>query len=90
VRYIGDRFVFDGDKLTAVDGTLWLHGVQRPLRLTAQHFACKEVAAGLARRYVCGGAFRAVFNRSEFGMTRFIPDVADRVELEINVEAARK
>ncbi len=90
VRYVGDRFVFDGDQLAAIDGTLWLHGVQKPLRLTAQRFVCKDVAAGLTTRYVCGGMFRAAFNRSEFGMTRFLPEVADRVELEINVEAARK
>jgi polyisoprenoid-binding protein YceI len=90
VRYVGDRFVFEGNQLVAVDGTLWLHGFQKPLRLTAQRFVCKDVAAGLARNHVCGGMFRATFNRSEFGMTRFLPDVADRVELEINVEAVRK
>ncbi len=90
VRYVGDGFVFDGDKLTAIDGRLWLHGVQRPLRLTVARFVCKDVQAGIARRYVCGGTFRTAFDRSQYGLTRSLPDVGDRVELEINVEATRK
>ncbi len=90
VRYVGDGFVFEGDRLTAIDGRLWLHGVQRPLRLTVERFVCKEVRAGIARRYVCGGTFRTAFDRSEYGLTRSLPDVGDRVELEINVEATRR
>ena len=90
VRYVGDDFVFDGDRLTAIDGTLWLHGVQRPLRLAVERFVCKEVQAGLSKRYTCGGAFRAAFDRSAYGLTRWLPDVGDKVELEINIEATRR
>jgi len=90
VRYVGDGFVFDGDRLSAIDGTLWLHGIQHPLRLAVERFDCKEVQAGLARRYTCGGAFRAAFDRSAYGLTRSLPDVGDRVELEINIEATRR
>jgi polyisoprenoid-binding protein YceI len=88
VRYLGERFVFDGDQLTAVDGRLWLHGVERPLRLTVERFICKDVSVGIVRRRVCGGAFRATFKRSDFGMTRFFPDVGDEVRLDIGVEAS--
>jgi polyisoprenoid-binding protein YceI len=90
IRFTGARFVFEGDRLAAVDGTLWLHGVQRPLRLAADRFVCKDVAAGIVRRHVCGGAFRATLKRSDFGMTRFLPDVGDEVLLQIGVEAARR
>jgi polyisoprenoid-binding protein YceI len=48
------------------------------------------VAAGIARRHVCGGAFRAVLKRSDFGMTGFLPDVGDDVQLEIGIEATRQ
>ena len=75
---------------TAIDGTLWLHGVQRPLRLAVERFGCKEVQAGLSKRYTCGGAFRAAFDRSAYGLTRWLPDVGDKVELEINIEATRR
>lgn len=88
IRFASERFVFDGDKLVAVEGRLWLHGVERPLRLTVDRFVCKEVSAGIVRRHVCGGAFRTSFKRSDFGMTRFIPNVGDEVRLDIGIEAS--
>ena len=90
IRFLSERFIFEGDQLTGVDGTLLLHGVQRPLRLTVDRFVCKDVAAGIVRRFRCGGAFHAAFKRSDFGMKRFIPDVGDEVRLDIGVEAARR
>ena len=90
VRFAGSGFVFEGDRLAAIDGTLILHGVARPVRLAAQRFACKEVRLGLAGHYVCGGEFATTIKRSDFGMTRFLPDVGDTVELSISVEATRQ
>jgi len=88
IRFASERFVYEGDKLVAVEGRLWLHGVERPLRLTAERFVCKDVTLGLAKKAVCGGAFHASFKRSDFGMTRFLPDVGDEVQLDIGVEAS--
>lgn len=90
VYFVSERFVFDGDTLTAIEGRITLHGEQRPLRLVARRFQCKEVPIGIVRPYVCGGEFRATIKRSEFGMTRFLPAVGDDVELTIDGEAARK
>ncbi len=89
-RFLSERLVFAGDTLSAVEGKLWLRGVQRPVTLTADRFVCREVALGLARQMVCGGAFHTVIRRSEFGMTRYAGDVGEEVRLEINVEASRK
>ena len=90
IRFVGNRFVFDGDRLTAVDGMLRLHGVERPLRLTVDRFVCKNVAAGIVSRFTCGGDMHAAFKRSDFDMKRFLPEVGDEVKLEIGVEAARR
>jgi polyisoprenoid-binding protein YceI len=90
IRYVSDRFVFDGPALTAVEGRLWLHGVQQPLRLVAERFVCKDVRLGLATRHLCGGALRAVFRRSTFGMTHMLSAVGDEVELAISVEATQR
>ena len=90
VHFVGDRFVFDGDKLTAIEGRITLHGVQRPLRLVARRFQCREVPVGIVRSYICGGEFQATLKRSEFGMTRFLPEVGDEVELIIDGEATRQ
>jgi len=89
-RFGSSRFVFDGDRLAAIEGTLILHGVARPLRLVAQRFTCKDVKAGIVARHVCGGEFQTTIKRSDFGMTRFLPDVGDPVELAISVEATRQ
>jgi len=88
IRFASERFVFEGDKLVAIEGRLWLHGVERPLRLEAERFVCKDVTLGLAKKPVCGGAFHASFKRTDFGMTRFIPDVGDEVRLDIGIEAS--
>ena len=90
IRFAGSGFVFDGERLTGIDGTLILHGVARPVRLAVQRFVCREVKLGLAGRYVCGGEFTATIRRSDFGMTQMLPDVGDAVELSIGVEATRK
>jgi polyisoprenoid-binding protein YceI len=90
VRFVSERLVFDGAALSAVEGKLLLHGVQRPAMLVADHFVCRDVAFGLARQHVCGGAFHATLKRSEFGMTRYAGDVGDDVRLEISVEGVRK
>ncbi len=88
IRFASERFVVEDGRLVAVDGRLWLHGIERPLRLDVERFVCKDVAAGLLRQHVCGGTFRASFKRSDFGMTRFLPDVGDEVRLDIGVEAS--
>jgi polyisoprenoid-binding protein YceI len=90
MRFLGERFVFEGAELTAVDGTLLLHGVRQPLRLTVDRFVCKDVAAGIVRHYTCGGEFHTAFKRSDFGMKRFLPEVGDEVRLDIGIEAARR
>jgi len=90
IRFVSERFVFDGNRLVSVDGRLWLHGILQPLRLNVDRFVCKDVRAGIVARHVCGGAFRATLKRSAFGMTQFLPDVGDDVELAIEVEATRR
>jgi polyisoprenoid-binding protein YceI len=89
-RFGGSAFVFEGDKLAAIDGTLILRGIARPVRLTVRRFVCKDVKAGIATRYVCGGEFQATIKRTDFGMARFLPEVGDQVDLVIGVEAARQ
>ena len=90
VHFTSERFVFDDGRLIAIEGKLALHGVERPVRLTVQRFVCKEVPFGIVRQYVCGGDFQAVLKRSDFGMTRFLPEVGDEVDLSISGEAVRQ
>ncbi|RZT41435.1 YceI family protein [Cupriavidus agavae] len=86
-RFQSNRFVTEGGKLVAVEGTLTLLGVSQPLRLEADRFSCGQTVLFGISRDVCGGDFHASFARSTFGMKRFLPDVGDNVTLQIAVEA---
>jgi polyisoprenoid-binding protein YceI len=88
-RFVGERFAFDGDKLTEVGGTLTLLGKALPVTLKALRFNCYH--SPLFKREVCGGDFEAIVQRSAWGITYGMPAVApDAVRLVVQVEAIRQ
>jgi polyisoprenoid-binding protein YceI len=88
IRFQSTGFEFEGERLRAVSGKLSMHGVSLPVQLLANHFKCGEVKVMVLRRHVCGGTFHATVKRSAFGMTRFLPDVGDTVQIDISIEAS--
>jgi polyisoprenoid-binding protein YceI len=88
-RFVGERFVFDGDKVSEVAGTLTLAGKTAPLTLKAANFNC--YFSPLFKREVCGGDFEATLQRSQWGITDGLPAIApDDVRLLVQVEAIRQ
>ena len=87
IRLRSDRFVVEGGKLVAIEANLTLHGVTQPVRLEVRRFSCGDEKMPGSTRHVCGGDFHLAIARSAFGMTRFLPDVGDRVDIDISVEA---
>ena len=87
-KFVGDKFSFDGDKLTSVAGTLTLLGKTQPLTLTATNFNC--YTSPMLKREVCGGDFEATFQRSAFGNSYGVPNIADNVRLLIQIEAVKQ
>ncbi len=87
IRLRSDRFVAEGGRLVAVEARLTLHGVTQPVRLDVRRFNCGDMKLPGTTRHVCGGDFHLAIQRSAFGMTRHLPDVGDRVDLDISVEA---
>jgi len=88
-RFVADRFVFNGDKVSEIDGSFTLLGVSLPLTLRAARFNCYPHP--FLRREACGGDFEATLQRSQWGMAKYAPDVvADHVRLLIQVEAIRQ
>lgn len=86
--FVAERFVFDGGTLREVRGELTLRGQARALALRALRFGCRtDPEAGRER---CGGDFEAELRRSDFGMSFGLPLVADRVRLQVQVEALRE
>jgi polyisoprenoid-binding protein YceI len=87
-KFVGDKFSFDGDKVSAVSGTLTLLGKTQPITLNATHFNCYDNP--MLKREVCGGDFEATLQRSAFGMTYGLPGIPDSVKLVIQIEAVRQ
>jgi polyisoprenoid-binding protein YceI len=88
-RFVGQRFVFDGDKVAEVAGSLTLAGTTAPLTLKATRFNC--YFNPLFKREVCGGDFEATLQRSQWGITTGLPAFApDDVRLLVQVEAIRQ
>jgi len=87
-QFVGDNFSFDGDKVTAVSGTLTLLGKTLPIKLVATNFNCYQ--SPFLKREVCGGDFGATIQRSAYGLNYALPNVSDSVRLLVQIEAAKQ
>lgn len=88
-KFVGDKFAFDGDKVTSVAGTLTLLGKTQPVTLTATNYNC--YMSPMLKREVCGGDFETTIQRSQWGMTYGINfGIPDSVRLLIQIEAIKQ
>jgi polyisoprenoid-binding protein YceI len=87
-RFVGDKFSFNGEKVTAVAGTLTMMGKTVPVTLKASNFNCYQNP--LLKREVCGGDFETTITRSQWGITYGVPDIPDGIRLLIQVEAIKQ
>ena len=65
-QFVGDKFTYEGDKLTAVSGNLTIKGKTQPVTFKANQFACYD--SPMVKREVCGGDFEATIDRTAFGV----------------------
>ncbi|HYR26101.1 MAG TPA: YceI family protein [Aquabacterium sp.] len=82
------KFLFDGDKVSAVVGDLTLLGKTQTVTLTASSFGCYENP--MLKREVCGGDFETTIQREKFGMTYGLPFIPNDVKLLIQIEAVKQ
>ena len=87
-KFVGDKFSFDGDKVTAVTGTLTLLGKTRPVTLTATNYNCYD--SPFFKREVCGGDFETTIQRTDYGMGYGMPIIPDDIKLLIQIEAIKQ
>jgi polyisoprenoid-binding protein YceI len=66
MKFVADKFVFNGDKVASVEGQLTLLGKTGPLTLKANQFNCYD--SPMLKREVCGGDFEATIDRTQWGM----------------------
>lgn len=66
IKFVSDKFVFNGDKVTEIMGNLTLLGKTQPVTLKASQFNCYQ--SPMLKREVCGGDFETTIDRTAFGM----------------------
>lgn len=86
--YKGTSIKFKGDQPVAVEGTLTLHGVTKPVALAINKFKC--IQHPMLKREVCGADASATFNRADFGVGYGVSmGFSPEVKLAIQVEAIK-
>jgi polyisoprenoid-binding protein YceI len=89
ITYRAREVRFDGDHPVLARGEITLLGVTKNLVLHISNFRCGKLA-WKPKEERCGGDATATLFRSDFGMTKLVPGVADEVHLRINLEATRE
>lgn len=89
IKFVSDKFVFNGDKVSEVSGNLTLLGKTNPVVLKATNFNC--YMSPMIKREVCGGDFETTIDRSAFGMGYGLAwGFPKDVRLIIQVEAVKQ
>jgi polyisoprenoid-binding protein YceI len=89
IKFVSDKFNFDGDKVTSVAGQLTLLGKTAPVTFKANQFACYQ--SPMLKREVCGGDFEATIDRTQWGMNYGIDwGFAKNVRLVVQIEAVKQ
>jgi polyisoprenoid-binding protein YceI len=84
MTYKSTNVVFTGDNPTTVEGNLTLLGVTKPVSLKVDRFKCNAATATAKER--CGGDASGKLKRSDFGMSRGVPQLGDELALTISFE----
>jgi len=89
VKFVGDKFVFDGDKVASVSGELTIKGKTGPATLKATNFNC--YTSPMLKREVCGGDFETVIDRPYYGVDYGVAyGFSKSLKLVIQVEAIKQ
>ena len=88
ITYQSTAVRFDGDKPVAVEGTLTIKGITRPVTLTLSSF--QTMPHPILKKDALGANASARIKRSEFNAGKYVPNVSDDVTLSIAVEALKQ
>jgi polyisoprenoid-binding protein YceI len=85
MTFKSSKLKFNGDTVVGADGELTLLGVTKPVSLAVDAFKCG--ANPITKKPLCGANATATIKRSEFGLSAYVPAVADEVRIEVQIEA---
>jgi polyisoprenoid-binding protein YceI len=87
ITFSSDKLSFNKEQLVAVDGNLTLHGITKPVHLTVDHFHCSMNL--IAIKNTCGANAITTIKRTDFGVSKYAPALADEVKIIIQIEAVK-
>jgi len=88
-HFVSDKFVFDGDNVTEVQGQLTLLGKTQPVTFKADRFNC--YVNPMIKREVCGGDFETTIDRTAFGVDYGIAyGFPKEVRLVVQIESVKQ
>jgi polyisoprenoid-binding protein YceI len=87
IKFVSNKLSFNKDQLTATDGILTLHGVSKPVHLAIDHFYCGMNV--IAMKNTCGANATTTIKRSDFGVDKYAPKLANEVNIAIQIEATK-
>jgi polyisoprenoid-binding protein YceI len=87
ITFVSDNLSFNKDQLISTDGILTLHGISKPVHLTVDHFYCGMNL--ITMKNTCGANATATIKRSDFGVDKYAPKLADDVKIAIQIEATK-
>lgn len=89
IKFVSDKFSFNGDKVSEVTGQLTLLGKTAPVTLKATQFNCYD--SPMLKREVCGGDFETTIDRTQWGMNYGVDwGFAKNVRLVVQIEAVKQ
>ena len=88
ISFSSTKVRFDGDKPVAVEGSLTIKGVTKPVTLNVTSF--NAMPHPFVKKDAIGANAAAKIKRSEFNMGKGAPAVSDEVTLSIAVEALKE
>ncbi len=86
-HFVSTRVEKTGDKKGIVHGTLTLLGVTRPLDLSVTFN--RAGVDPYTFKWTAGFSATAALRRSDFGMTKYLPDIGDAIDIRIEAEGLR-
>lgn len=89
VKFVSDKFAFNGDKVAEIAGSLTLLGKTQPVTLKANQFNCYQ--SPMLKREVCGGDFETTIDRTAFGLNYGVDwGFPKNVRIVVQVEAIKQ
>lgn len=82
--YVSDQVSMTGKDTAKVSGILTLHGVSKPVVLDVK---LNKIDKNMMGKMTAGFSATTTLKRSDFGITKYLPNLGDEVDITIESEA---